>query len=111
MPILVLAARLCPPGVEATLFATLMSILNSGSFVGGALGAGLTSMYGVTSDNFERLLPLVGTCVALTMAPAPFLFLLPPELDKERDEEDAAAKAKAAAEEEERARLLGGGGS
>jgi len=28
MPILVLAARLCPEGVEATLFATLMSILN-----------------------------------------------------------------------------------
>jgi hypothetical protein len=30
MPILVLAARLCPEGVEATLFATLMSILNAG---------------------------------------------------------------------------------
>lgn len=30
MPILVLAARLCPEGVEATLFATLMSILNGG---------------------------------------------------------------------------------
>jgi hypothetical protein len=28
MPILVLAARLCPEGVEATLFATLMSVLN-----------------------------------------------------------------------------------
>jgi len=32
MPILVLAARLCPEGVEATLFATLMSILNGGSY-------------------------------------------------------------------------------
>lgn len=103
MPILVLAARLCPPGVEATLFATLMSILNSGAFVGGALGAGLTSMYGVTSDNFDKLLPLVGTCVALTMAPAPFLFLLPPELDKEKAEEDMAREA-AAVEEEERGR-------
>lgn len=28
MPVLVLAARICPPGVEATLFATLMSIIN-----------------------------------------------------------------------------------
>ena len=28
MPILVLAARLCPPGVEATVYATLMSCLN-----------------------------------------------------------------------------------
>lgn len=40
MPILVLAARLCPEGVEATLFATLMSILNAGAVTGGALGAG-----------------------------------------------------------------------
>ena len=30
MPILVLAARICPPGVEATLFAGLMSIFNAG---------------------------------------------------------------------------------
>ncbi|CAN6297471.1 unnamed protein product, partial [Urochloa humidicola] len=29
MPVLVLAAKLCPPGVEATLFATLMSISNA----------------------------------------------------------------------------------
>lgn len=28
MPLLVLAARLCPPGLEATLFAALMSLLN-----------------------------------------------------------------------------------
>jgi hypothetical protein len=33
MPILVLAARLCPEGVEATLFATLMSILNAGKCI------------------------------------------------------------------------------
>ncbi|KAJ8444251.1 hypothetical protein Cgig2_024577 [Carnegiea gigantea] len=42
MPILVLAARLCPEGVEATLFATLMSISNAGSVLGGLIGAGLT---------------------------------------------------------------------
>ena len=51
MPILVLAARLCPEGVEATLFATLMSILNAGSFMGSAMGAGLTSALGVTSNK------------------------------------------------------------
>ncbi len=33
MPILVLAARLCPEGVEATLFATLMSFSNGGGWV------------------------------------------------------------------------------
>lgn len=44
MPILVLAARLCPEGVEATLFATLMSILNGGAFLGSAFGSVLTKV-------------------------------------------------------------------
>ena len=51
MPILVLAARLCPEGVEATLFATLMSVLNGGASLGSALGAGLTASLGVTSEK------------------------------------------------------------
>jgi folate/biopterin transporter len=34
MPVLVLAARLCPPGVEATLYAALMSLSNAGGGVG-----------------------------------------------------------------------------
>eukprot|EP00884_Botryococcus_braunii_P002175 jgi/Botrbrau1/11959/Bobra.341_1s0024.1 len=55
MPILVLAARICPEGVEATLFATLMSILNAGGFTGSFLGSGLTMLFGVTATNFERL--------------------------------------------------------
>lgn len=53
MPVLVLAARLCPEGVEATLFATLMSILNGGGFLGSALGSLLTKWFGVTSTEFE----------------------------------------------------------
>ena len=34
MPVLVLAARLCPAGVEATLYAALMSLSNAGGGVG-----------------------------------------------------------------------------
>jgi hypothetical protein len=83
MPILVLAARLCPEGVEATLFATLMSISNGGSFVGSALGAGLTGMLGVTSTDFSSLFPLVLLCNMSTLLPAPFLGLLPSAVDQE----------------------------
>ena len=46
-------------GVEATLFATLMSILNGGSFAGSALGSGLTAAFGVTATNFTLLGPLI----------------------------------------------------
>lgn len=59
MPILVLAARMCPEGVEATLFATLMSLLNGGGSVGNVLGAALTAALGVTSTNFDNLFLLV----------------------------------------------------
>ncbi|WIA35153.1 hypothetical protein OEZ86_003626 [Tetradesmus obliquus] len=83
MPILVLAARLCPEGVEATLFATLMSILNAGGFTGSALGASLTSLLGVTSSDFSNLFLLLVLCNASTLLPAPFLWLLPPAVDQD----------------------------
>lgn len=46
-------------GVEATLFATLMSVLNGGAFVGTALGSALTAAFGVTASDFHLLAPLV----------------------------------------------------
>ncbi|XP_048549729.1 folate-biopterin transporter 1, chloroplastic-like isoform X1 [Triticum urartu] len=77
MPVLVLAARLCPLGVEATLFATLMSISNAGSVAGGLVGAGLTQFLGVTKDNFENLALLIVICNLSSLLPLPLLGLLP----------------------------------
>jgi hypothetical protein len=79
MPILVLAARLCPPGVEATLFATLMSISNGGAVLGGLIGAALTQLLGVTSENFQNLALLLVLCNVSSLLPLPFLGLLPTE--------------------------------
>ncbi|CAM0876835.1 unnamed protein product [Alopecurus aequalis] len=79
MPVLVLAARLCPLGVEATLFATLMSISNAGSVAGGLVGAGLTQFLGVTRDNFENLALLIAVCNLSSLLPLPLLGLLPDE--------------------------------
>ncbi|KAH9547137.1 hypothetical protein CY35_11G019600 [Sphagnum magellanicum] len=79
MPILVLAARLCPPGVEATLFATLMSISNGGAVLGGLIGAVLTQLLGVTSENFQNLALLLVLCNVSSLLPLPFLGLLPTE--------------------------------
>ena len=69
LPVLVLAARVCPAGVEATLFAALMSVFNAGGVVSGALGAGLTSALGVTSENFDNLFWLVLVCNLSSLAP------------------------------------------
>ncbi|KAJ7565946.1 hypothetical protein O6H91_02G082500 [Diphasiastrum complanatum] len=79
MPILVLAAKLCPPGVEATLFASLMSISNGAGVFGGALGAALTQLLGVTSESFSNLALLLVLCNLSSLLPLPFLRLLPEE--------------------------------
>jgi len=78
MPVLVLAARSCPPGVEATLFAALMSVLNAGTAAGGAAGAALTAALGVTADDgFEGLPTLVAICVGASLLPLALLPLVP----------------------------------
>lgn len=83
MPVLVLAARICPKGMEATLFATLMSISNCGSVLGGVIGAGLTQLFGVTKDEFSNLSSLIILCNLSSLLPLPLLGLLPQEIDSE----------------------------
>ncbi|MBW4486847.1 MAG: folate/biopterin family MFS transporter [Trichocoleus desertorum ATA4-8-CV12] len=77
MPVLVLAARLCPAGVEATLFALLMSITNLAGLVSYELGAVLTHWLGITETNFSSLWLLVLITNLSTLLPLPFLGWLP----------------------------------
>ena len=77
MPVLVLSARLCPAGVEATLFALLMSIVNLAGLVSHELGALLTHWLNVTETNFDNLWLLVTITNLTTLLPLPLLFLLP----------------------------------
>lgn len=88
MPILVLSARLCPKGVEATLFALIMSIWNLSTLLSHEFGALLTSWLGVTEYNFDKLWLLVIITNLSTLIPLPFLGWLPSgdpqsELDQE----------------------------
>jgi hypothetical protein len=76
MPTLVLAAKLCPPGIEGTLFALLMSVYNSGGIVGAEAGALLTSAFGVSSNDFTMLGPLLIFCALSSLLPLPFLSIL-----------------------------------
>lgn len=73
LPTLVLAARLCPPGVEAVLFATLMSINNGASTLGTEIGALLTKQLGVTETNFDNLGLLTVICSLSSLYPLFFI--------------------------------------
>jgi len=77
MPILVLAARLCPPGVEATLFALLMSLLNLGSFAASFLSSALTDVLHVTEADFTNLAPLLILCNLSGLLPLALLNFVP----------------------------------
>ncbi|KAJ8606091.1 hypothetical protein CTAYLR_005189 [Chrysophaeum taylorii] len=57
MPIFVMAARLCPPNVEATLFALLMGLSNFGAVVGLYNGVVLLHLFGGVDQPDFRYLP------------------------------------------------------
>ncbi|MBD2074417.1 folate/biopterin family MFS transporter [Phormidium sp. FACHB-592] len=77
MPILVLAARLCPPGIEATLFALLMSIVNLAGLLSQESGAVLMHWLGVSENNFSNLALLIVITNLSALLPLPFLGWLP----------------------------------
>lgn len=69
-PFLLIAARLCPAGCEASLYAFFMSTHNFGHAVSGWVGASLLPAFGVTSgayDHLPALLMLRTACMFLPM--------------------------------------------
>lgn len=78
LPFLVLAARLCPPSVEATFFAALMSVANWGGDVAQFGGAGLLSAVGVSTTNFDRLWLALVIRIGCCLVPALLVFVLVP---------------------------------
>eukprot|EP00586_Coscinodiscus_wailesii_P007367 CAMPEP_0172491268 /NCGR_PEP_ID=MMETSP1066-20121228/22001_1 /TAXON_ID=671091 /ORGANISM="Coscinodiscus wailesii, Strain CCMP2513" /LENGTH=454 /DNA_ID=CAMNT_0013260215 /DNA_START=494 /DNA_END=1858 /DNA_ORIENTATION=+ len=86
LPTLVLAARICPPGVEAVLFATLMSINNGAGALGTEIGAALTQYLGVTENNFDNLGLLTIICNVSSLYPLIFINLLDGIAEKSEEE-------------------------
>lgn len=91
MTVLVLCARICPAGIEGTLFACLMGLLNAAASVGDFFAAVLTTAFDVTCTqvkndvdldpvthcNFSSLWIIVSIAQATTLLPLFFLWLVP----------------------------------
>ena len=73
MPILILMARLCPPGAEGTTYALVTSVQMVGGTVGGILSQIATQQFGVTNLDFHRLWQL-----SLLTAAGMLLWEMPP---------------------------------
>ncbi|GBF79579.1 folate/biopterin family MFS transporter [Aphanothece sacrum] len=91
LPVLVLSARLCPKGIEATLFALLMSFTNLSALLSHELGALLTHLLGVTETNFDKLWLLVMITNLSTLLPLPLIRWLP-NTDPQTQEKEAKGK-------------------
>lgn len=77
MPCLVLVAKMCPNGIEATIYASFVSILNISGVISGLLGALTTKWFGVTRSNFDRLDDLILFNSFTSLLPLMFILLVP----------------------------------
>lgn len=77
MPLLVLSSKLCPPGIEGTFFALLMSIDNAGLFSSTWGGGLLLHIMNVTRTRFDNLWLAILIRNMLRLAPLCVLFLVP----------------------------------
>lgn len=77
MPILVLSSKLCPPGIEGTLFALLMSIDNAGILSASWGGGLLLHVLNVTRTNFDKLWLAILIRTLFRVSPLCLLYLIP----------------------------------
>jgi len=77
MPIAILCADMAPIGLEATFFATMMSLSNIGGGLSSILSSILTNMLGVTRQHFEKMPELIVICNLLGLLPLLMIRLLP----------------------------------
>jgi len=77
LPILVTATRLCPPGIEGMLFATIISANNLSNIIGKLLGGLLTKLMGITNDNFTNMPFFIVLANLFSLIPLFFLKFIP----------------------------------
>jgi len=83
LPLLVLVARICPKGIEATMFAVLASLMNIGLAVSDLGGAWLSSIFDVhqatetLAANYANLDKVLWIAILSSFLPMPFIRMLP----------------------------------
>ena len=79
MPTFVLAAKCCPPDVEATLFALLMGLANFGAVIGLYNGVALLHLFGgVEAPEFRRLPSFIATRTLCYLLPLALVYTVVP---------------------------------
>jgi len=82
MPILVLAAKISPKNIEASFYATIMSLNNLSSMLSSISGGILTKLFNVNSSNFDNLFYLLLFTNVIGLLPLLYLNYLPDNENK-----------------------------
>jgi len=77
MPILVLAAKISPQNIEASFYATIMSLNNLSSMISSITGGIVTKIFNVNSNNFDNLSYLLLFTNVVGLLPLLYLNYLP----------------------------------
>lgn len=76
LPAVILAAKICPKGVEGSLYATLMSISNLAGVLSSEWGSTFATMYGVNRHHFDNFWKLIVLCNLLDLIPIASVVLI-----------------------------------
>mmetsp|Transcript_29752 Transcript_29752/g.97359 ORF Transcript_29752/g.97359 Transcript_29752/m.97359 type:complete len:570 (-) Transcript_29752:140-1849(-) len=82
-PLMLLAVRICPEHVEASLYAALMSANNLGAAMSIWLGGLITQLLDITEYDYDNLWVLVVICTATGLLPLVLIQILLPESDSQ----------------------------
>lgn len=84
MPAVVLTSKVCPPGMEASIYALLASYQNLGQYIAGAVGVALIDWCGIQTTapcNFEGLpMALIIAHIGMPLLSFPLVFWLIPDI-------------------------------
>jgi hypothetical protein len=69
LPVVCLVAKICPVGIEGSLYALIMSISNFGGTLSSEWSAVMASAMGITQSNFHNFIPFIIVCNVLAIIP------------------------------------------
>ncbi|EDO05843.2 prohibitin BT1 folate/biopterin transporter family protein [Babesia bovis T2Bo] len=89
LPIFIMATRLCPPGIESSMYSFLWTAQFLGLDVSTYISSLLTYAFGIGTNHFDGLVQLIIFCAVAHIIPIFFVYLLPDRIPRKVEDDDA----------------------
>ncbi|GBE59866.1 integral membrane protein [Babesia ovata] len=88
LPIFIMATRLCPPGIESSMYSFLWTAQFLGLDVSTYLSSLLTYAFGISANHFGGLVHLIVFCAIAHIIPIFYVHLLPDTIPKTMEDDE-----------------------